>query len=74
MYTNSISKALKFQWKRHHFRSLFLLSVLNAFIVGTKEYFPKCNNVNNAKGLQIVCDYCNTNLRLEVTNQKYWLI
>ena len=52
-----------------------LFSVLNAFTVGTEEYYPKCNNVNDAKGLQILYHYyCNINLWLEVANHKYWLI
>ena len=32
--------------------SLFLLSVLNAFIVGTEEYYPKRNNVITRKAFR----------------------
>ena len=32
----------------------FLFSILNAFTVGTEEYYPKCYNVNDVKGLQIL--------------------
>ena len=35
----------------------FLLSILNVFIVGTEEYYPKCYKVNDAKGLQILYHY-----------------
>ena len=31
----------------------FQLLIMNAFTVGNEEYYPKCNNVNDAKGLQI---------------------
>ena len=50
----------------------FLLSVLRAFTVATEVYYPKCNNVNDAKGLHILYLYCNIILGLEVTNYKYW--
>ena len=50
----------------------FLLSILNAFTVGTEEYYPKCNNVNDAKGLQIFNNCCNIILLLKVANHKYW--
>ena len=43
----------------------FLLSILNAFTVGTEEYYPRCNNVNDAKGLQILYQYCNITLHLD---------
>ena len=74
MFVNSNSKALKFTRKRYHFSYEFLLSVLNAFTVGTEEYYPKCNNVNDAEGLQILYHSCNIILHLEVANHKYWLI
>ena len=37
----------------------FLLSILNAFTVGIEEYYSRCNNVNDIKGLQILYHYCN---------------
>ena len=43
----------------------FLLSILNAFTDGTEEYYPRCNNVNDAKGLQILYPYCNITLLLD---------
>ena len=49
MYVKSKLKVLKFQGKRYY----FLPSILNAFTVDTKEYYTGCNNVNDAKGLQI---------------------
>ena len=30
----------------------FFISTLNVSTVGTEEYYPKCYNVNDAKGLQ----------------------
>ena len=36
----------------------FLLSILNTFTVGNEEYYPRCNNVNDAKDLQILYHYC----------------
>ena len=52
----------------------FLLSILSAFIVGTEKYYPKCNNVNDAKGLQILSHYCSIILRVEVASHKYGLV
>ena len=52
----------------------FLLSILNAFTVGTEEHYKRCRNVIDAKGLQIHYHYCNNILHLEVVNHKYWLI
>ena len=52
----------------------FLLSILDTFTVGIEEYYPKCNSINDVKGLQILYHYCNIILRLEVANHKYWLI
>ena len=52
----------------------FLLSILNAFTVGTEEYYPECYNVNNAKVLQVLSHDRSMILRLEVANHKYWLI
>ena len=43
----------------------FLLSILNAFTVGTEECYPRCNNVNDAKRLQILYHYCNNILHLD---------
>ena len=44
----------------------FLLSVLNAFTVGTEKYYPKRYNVNDTKGLQIHHHACSIILGLEV--------
>ena len=53
----------------------YLLSNVNAFTVNTGKYYSNCNNVNDAKGLQILYHYCSSIiLRLEVTSHKYWLI
>ena len=52
----------------------FLLSISNAFTVGTEEYYPKRNIVNDAIGLQIFDHHCIIILRLEVANHKYWPI
>ena len=35
----------------------FLLSILNAFTVGIEEHYTRCNNVNDAKGPQILYHY-----------------
>ena len=51
-----------------------LLSMLNVFTAGIEDYYPKCNNANDAKDLQIFYHCCNIILRLEMTNHKYWLI
>ena len=66
MYINSNSETLKFQWRGYE----FLLSILNAFTVGTEEYYPKCYNVNDAKGLEILYYDCSIILCLEVANHK----
>ena len=42
MYVNNNSKILKFQWRDVISDYEFLLSILNAFTVGTEEYYPKC--------------------------------
>ena len=52
----------------------FLLSILNAFTAVTKEYYPECYKIINAKGLQVLSHDCSMILRLEVANHKYWLI
>ena len=64
MYVNSNSKAFKFQLKIISDYE-FLLSILNAFTVDTEEYYPRCNNVNDVKGLQILYHYCNITLQLD---------
>ena len=43
----------------------FLLSILNAFTVDTEDYYPRRNNVNDAKDLQILYHYCNITLHLD---------
>ena len=48
----------------------FLLSILNAFTAGTEEYYPRCRDVYDPKGLQILYHDCNINLHLEVVNIK----
>ena len=40
-------------------------------LLALKRYYPKCNNVNDAKVLQFFCHYGNIVLRLEVANHKY---
>ena len=52
----------------------FLLSILNAFNVGTDDYYPKFCNVYDAKELQILYHDCSIILRLGVANHKHWLI
>ena len=52
----------------------FLLFILNAFTVGTEEYYPKCCWVNETKGLQILFHDCSIILCLGVANHKYRLI
>ena len=37
----------------------FLLLFMNAFILGTEEYYTRCSNVNDAKGLQTLYNHCN---------------
>ena len=74
MYVNSNSKTLKFQQRDIISEYEFLLSVLNAFIVGTEEYYPKCYNVSDAKGVEILYHDCSILLHLEIPNQKYRLI
>ena len=48
---------------------VLLLSVLNVFTVGIEEYYPNCNNLNDAKSLQVLYHYWNITLRLQVANQ-----
>ena len=50
---------MKFRWKRYHFR-LWVF----AFTVGTEEYYPKFDNANDVKGLQILNHY----YRLKIIN------
>ena len=41
----------------------FLILILNAFTVGTIEYYPKCYCENEAKGLQFLFQGCTFTLR-----------
>ena len=68
MYVNSNSKTLKFQRRDIISDHEFLPSVLNAFTVDTEEYYPKCYNMNDAKGLQILYHDCSIILCLDVAN------
>ena len=71
---NSNSKTLKFQWKRYCFSLWAFSLILNAFTVGTGEYYQKCYKVNDAKDLKILYQDWNIILRLQVPIHKYWLI
>ena len=64
MYVNRNSKTLKFQRIDTILDYEFLLSILNAFTVGTEEYYIKCYNVNDAKALQILYHDCSIIFRL----------
>ena len=37
----------------------FLLLIMNAFIIGTEEYYTRYSNVNDTKGLQTLYNHCN---------------
>ena len=74
MYVSSNSEAFKFQQRDIISDCEFLLSILNAFTVSTKEYYSKCCNVNDAKCLQNLNHDWGVILRLGVANDKYWLI
>ena len=59
-------KKIKFQQKRKHFRLWVFVFNSEYFTVGAEEYYPKCYNVIDAKGIQILYHDCSINLRLEV--------
>ena len=71
MYVNSNWKTLKFQRRDIISDYEFLLSILNIFAVGTEEYYPKCYNVNDAQGLQILYHDCSIILHLNAANHTY---
>ena len=73
-YVNSYSETLNSSGRDVISDYEILLSILNAFTVSTEDYYRKCYNVNDAKGLQILYHDCSIILRLEVVNRKYWLI
>ena len=74
MYVSSNSEAFKFQQRDIISDCEFLLPILNAFTVSTKEYYSKCRNVNDAKCLQNLNHDWGVILSLGVANDKYWLI
>ena len=49
LYVNSNSELWNFSEKDNISDYEFLLLVLDAFTVGTEEYYPKCNNVKCCK-------------------------
>ena len=54
MYVSSNSKTSKLQQRDVISDYKFLLSILNTFTVDTEEYYPKCYNLYDEKGLQIL--------------------
>ena len=70
MYGNKNSKRFEISAEKNIISDyVLLLSVLNVFTVGIEEYYPNCNNLNDAKSLQVLCHYWNITLRLQVANQ-----
>ena len=74
MYIISIQKLWNFSGRDIISDYEILLSILNAFTVGTEEYETKCYKVNDEKALQILYHDCSKILLLEDANHKYWLI
>ena len=74
MHVNSNSKALRNFGGRDISDNEFLLSILIFFIVATEVDYLKCNNVNDANSLQILCHCCNIILVTEVASYKFCLL